>query len=134
MSQAENVELVRGSFGLMSIPGDPEPMIAAIAPGFELNLVGVGGMPVHYTGASGIREFFRDVEESWEFFRFEGSDFRDLGDRVLILGDVTGRGRVSGADVKAQWACIVELEGRKATSVQGFLDHAEALAAAGLEE
>lgn len=84
----ENVELVRAAFGLVIIPGDPAAMIAASEPGFEMHLVGVGGEPVHYAGPSGIRDFFRDVAQSWESFRFEATDVRDLGDRVLVLGDV----------------------------------------------
>ena len=43
---------------------------------FEMQLVGVGGEPVRYTSASGIREFFRDVAQSWESFRFEATDLR----------------------------------------------------------
>lgn len=84
----ENVELVRAAFGLVIIPGDPAAMIAASEPGFEMHLVGVSGEPVHYAGPSGIRDFFRDVAQSWESFRFEATDVRDLGDRVLVLGDV----------------------------------------------
>jgi hypothetical protein len=45
----------------VTIPGDPQAMIVASHPNFEMNLVRVGGEPVHYAGASGIREFFRDV-------------------------------------------------------------------------
>ena len=78
MSQ-ENVEFVRGAFALMTIPGDPETMIAASDPGFEMHLVRVGGGAAYYAGASGIREFFRDVAESWESFRFEATDLRRPG-------------------------------------------------------
>lgn len=131
MSQ-ENVELVRDAFAVVTIPGDPEAMIAASAPGFGMHLVGVGGEPVHYAGASGIREFFRDVTESWESFRFEATDLRDLGDRVLVLGDVRGRGRASGAEVEARWAWIVSFRDGRATSLRAFLDQREALVAAGL--
>jgi ketosteroid isomerase-like protein len=133
MSQ-ENVELVRGAFGVVTIPGDPDAMIVASHPGFEMHLVGVGGEPVYYAGASGIREFFRDVAESWEAFRFKATDIRDLGDRVLVLGDVRGRGRVSGVEVDDRWAWIVELRDGRAASLRGFLDHREAVEAAGLEE
>jgi ketosteroid isomerase-like protein len=133
MSQ-ENVEVVRGAFASMTIPGDPEAMVAASDPSFEMNLVGVGGEPVHYEGARGIREWFRDVAESWESFRFEATDVRDLGDRVLVLGDVSGCGRASGIEVDDRWAWIVELRGGRATSLRGFLDQHEALEAAGLQE
>ena len=130
----ENVEIFRGAFAVMTIPGDPEPMIAASGPAFEMHLVGVAGEPVHYAGVSGIREFFRDVAESWESFRFEATDFRDLGDRVLVLGEVRGRGRVSGIDVADRWGWIIELREGKAESLRGFLDQCEALEAAGLGE
>jgi ketosteroid isomerase-like protein len=133
MSQ-ENVELVRGSFGMVTIPGDPETMIAASDPRFEMHLVGVGGEPVHYAGASGIREWFRDVAQSWDSFRFKGTDFRDLGDRVLVLGDVEGCGRASGIEVDDRWAWIVEVSEGRAVSVRGFLDQREALEAAGLSQ
>ncbi len=126
------MELVRGAFGVVTIPGDPEAMIAASEPGFEMHLVGVGGEPVHYAGASGIRQFFRDVAENWESFRFSATDLRDLGDRVLVLGDVRGRGRMSGADVVDQWGWIVELRAGRATRLHGFLSQSEALQAAGL--
>ena len=133
MSQ-ENVELVRGAFGVVTIPGDPDTMIAASHLDFDMHLIGVAGEPVYYAGASGIREFFRDVAQSWETFRFEATDLRDLGDRVLVLGDVRGRGRLSGVEVHDQWAWIVELRDRRAASLRGFLDQRDALEAAGLRE
>jgi ketosteroid isomerase-like protein len=133
MSQ-RNVELVRGAFGVVTIPGHPEAMIAASHPDFEMHLVGVGGEPVYYAGASGIREFFRDVAESWESFRFKATDLRDLGDRVLVLGHVRGRGRASGVEVDDRWAWIIALREGRAASLRGFLDQREALDAAGLGE
>jgi ketosteroid isomerase-like protein len=130
----ENLEIVRNGFALMRIPGDPEAMIAASSPTFEMRLTGVTGEPVHYTGASGIREFFRDVARSWEFFHFDATHIRDLGDdRVLVLGDVQGRGRVSGVEVADRWGLIIELKEGKVASARGFLDQREALEAAGLD-
>src|SRR5262245_5378868 len=133
MSQA-NVDLVRSAFGLLTVPGDPEAMIAAAHPHFEMHLVGVSGEPVHYAGESGIRMFFRDVSESWESFRFQATELCDLDDRVLVLGDVRGRGRASGIEVDDRWALLVELEGGRAATVRGFLDQREAIEAAGLLE
>ena len=99
-----------------------------------MHLIGVSGEPVDYVGASGIHMFFRDVSESWESFRFQATDLRDLGDRVLVLGEVRGRGRVSGIEVDDRWALLVGLEDGRAATVRGFLDHREAIEAAGLSE
>jgi ketosteroid isomerase-like protein len=128
----ENLEIVRRAFAVVTIPGDPEPMIAASGPAFGMHLTGVSGEPVHYAGVGGIREFFRDVAESWETFRFEAIDIRDLGDRVLVLGEVRGRGRVSGVEVADRWGWIIDLRDGRAASLRGFLDECEALEAAGL--
>jgi ketosteroid isomerase-like protein len=64
----------------------------------------------------------------------ECTELRDLGDRVLVLGQVRGRGRMSGAEVDGRWAWIVELREGKAARLRGFLDHCKALEAAGLRE
>jgi ketosteroid isomerase-like protein len=128
----ENVEVVRSAFAVVIIPGDPRGMIAACDPGFEMHLVAPGGGPARYAGPEGIREFFRDVAESWESFRFEATDIRDLGDSVLVLGDVRGCGRGSGVQVDDRWAWIVELRDGRAISLRGFVDEHEALEAAGL--
>jgi ketosteroid isomerase-like protein len=130
----ENVELVRGAFAKIIIPGDPENMIAASHPDFDMHLVGVGGGPAYYVGASGIREFFRDVAETWESFRFEATDVRDAGDRVLVLADVRACGRGSGVEVDDQWAWIIEVRDGRAASLQGYLDQPEALEAAGISQ
>ena len=74
------------------------------------------------------------MAQSWEAFRFEGTDFHDLGDRVLVLGDVSGRGRASGAEVDDRWGWIVALTDGRADSLHGYLDEAQALEAAGLDE
>jgi ketosteroid isomerase-like protein len=131
---SDNTDVVRAAFSFVSIPGDPEPMIAASAPDFEMHLRGITGEQVHYAGVAGIREFFHDVSESWESFRFEATEIRELGDRVLVLADVRARGRASGAEVVGRWAWIVEVSDGKAASLRGFVTHGEALAAAGLAE
>jgi hypothetical protein len=63
MSHA-NVTIVRSAFAEVTIPGDPEAMIAASSPDFEMHLIGITGETVHYAGASGIRDWFRDVAQS----------------------------------------------------------------------
>lgn len=129
MSQ-KNVELVRHAFGVVTIPGDPGAMIAVSGPRFEMHLTGVVGEPVHYVGEAGIRQFFRDVAQSWESFRFEATDVRDAGDRVLVLGDVRGRGRASGVEVDDRWGWVIECADGLAVSVRGFLDQRDAVHAA----
>ncbi len=129
----ENVEIVRRAFAATG-RGDAEALIALCNPGFEMHLVGVAGEPVYYAGASGIREFFRDMAESWDAFKFEPTDIRDLGDQVLVLGAVQARGRASGIDVEDKRGWLVELRDGRATSLRSFREPQHALEAAGLSE
>ena len=64
----------------------------------------------------------------------EFSEIRDLGDQVLALGHIRVIGKQSGVETKSPLAYIVKFKSGKATHVRAFLDHAEALEAAGLSE
>ena len=52
-----------------------------------------------FQGREGMRAYFADVDSAWEEFRLIVDEYRDLGDRVLTLGRLEGRGRGSGAAV-----------------------------------
>ena len=109
-------------------------MIAASHPDFEMELVRVGAGRPTTPGRAASVSSSATFSESWESFRFESTDIRDLGDRVLVLGDVSGCGRGSGVEVDGQWAWIIEMRDGRAASLRGFLDQSEALEAAGLSE
>jgi ketosteroid isomerase-like protein len=87
-----------------------------------------------YRGLEGLQRYFTEAAETWEEFSVSGEDFRDLGDKVLVVGRMRGRGRSSQVEVDTAYTMITEFrEGRIARS-RSYLDHDEALRAAGLEE
>jgi ketosteroid isomerase-like protein len=128
-----NVELVRRAVEGLN-RGDAEEVISIASPDYEMHLVGVAQEPVFYGGADGIRELLRDLAESWESFELADIDVRDLGDRVLVLGELRGRGRVSGIDVGARRGFLFSVRDGKIRHLQAYLSPDEALAAAGLSE
>jgi uncharacterized protein len=70
---------------------------------------------------------------------FEGFDWRperlDLyGDKVLVAGRMSGKGRGSGIPVEAEEFHVWSLRGDRIVRLQMFLDEQQARAAAGLEE
>jgi hypothetical protein len=112
---------------------DPEAFIAICSPRFETHLVSVVGVPVHYEGADGVRQFVQDMGESWSTFGFDIESLRDLGERVLVIGHLVGRGRASGVEVASRRALVIEVRDALLTNVRFFLEVGEALKAVGLE-
>jgi len=92
-----------------------------------------GGAPV-YRGRDAVREWFRSVDEVFTEVRTEYSEIRDLGDRVLAIGQIRSRGEASGAETESPIAYIVEYKNAKATRVRSYLEPKKALEAAGLSE
>ena len=87
-----------------------------------------------YRGREGVEQFDRDRGESWEEVQNVAEEFRDLGDSVLVLGTVRGRGRDSGAPVEAAYVSILDFRGDRIWRNRAYLDRAEGLRAAGLSE
>src|SRR4051794_29238016 len=82
----------------------------------------------------GMGAYFGDVDNAWEELCVIYDEYRDLGDRVLALGRIEGRGRGSGAVVETPQGAVVDFRDGKLSSARSYLDHAEALKAVGLEE
>jgi ketosteroid isomerase-like protein len=87
-----------------------------------------------FRGREGIEAYAEMASETWEELRLLPVEFRDLGDRVLCLGRMEGRGRGSGVPVDAPLGAIFEFRNGKISMMRAVLDHGEALRAAGLSE
>ena len=94
----------------------------------------LGGQATVYRGHDGVRALMSDLYESFEELYADYTDVRDLDERVLALGRLRGRGRGSGAEIDSPVAALVEFEDGKGIRMRSFLDHSEALVAAGLSE
>ena len=135
MSQ-ENVELsdrVTDAFNRH----DPEAMVALFDPKCEwLPAIEaeVEGEPVVYLGHDGLRQYFKDVAESFEEYRFDVSECRDLGTRVLLLGRLSARGRGSGVELASDLAALFHVRDGKVTRFVAYWDRDRALEDLGLSE
>ena len=87
-----------------------------------------------YRGREGIEKFAADTRENWEELQALPEEFRDLGDRVLVLGRLKARGKGSGAPVDTPYAGIFDFRGDRIWRYRVYLDRAEGLRAAGLSE
>jgi ketosteroid isomerase-like protein len=87
-----------------------------------------------YRGREGVEKFAADTRENWEELQTLPEEFRDLGDRVLVLGRMKGRGKGSGVPVDSPYVTILDFRGDRIWRSRVYLDRAEGLRVAGLPE
>ncbi len=87
-----------------------------------------------FVGHEGMRRFIADTEEMFEVFQVSYSDVRDLGDRVLAIGSIRIRSKVSGVETDVPTAVIAEFRDGLLLSFQDYGDARSALRAAGVRE
>ena len=87
-----------------------------------------------YRGQEEVRQAFAVIWETWEEFRCEESEIRDLGDTLLWLGRVHARGRASHVELEHDFAIHLIARDGKVSRSEAFLSWQEGLEAAGLQE
>ena len=85
-------------------------------------------------GHEGVRAFVQELWETLADTKLEFPEILDAGDQVVGLGHLSGRGETSGIAVEMPFAYVTDYRNAKAVRVRAFLDHDEALEAAGLSE
>jgi ketosteroid isomerase-like protein len=112
---------------------DVEPLFAEFAtPDFEWRGFAASYEGGSYQGREGVERAVAETRATWEEIRALPEEFRDLGDRVLVLGRVQARGTNSGAQVDAPLASVLDFRGDRICRIRSYLDHAEGIRAAGL--
>jgi len=132
----ENVDLVRRTVEAWNA-ADLDAWLAAADPDVEWYTALEGlieGFESAYRGHEGLREGWRQYREFWQEFRVEPLDYRDLGDRVLVLARAHARGRASGIEVDPPLAMLFTFRDGRIASSKDYLSHEKALEAAGLDE
>jgi ketosteroid isomerase-like protein len=117
--------------------GDYEAAFAIVPPDFEAmpaaEALTLGFDPV-YRGREGRLRYHRQWVAELGEFEQELDEVIDLGDRVLVLAQMTGTGASSGAAFASEVAYLVTISAGRLIREQDFRSHAQALEAAGLTE
>ncbi|HEX6653788.1 MAG TPA: hypothetical protein VF072_13665 [Thermoleophilaceae bacterium] len=123
----QNVELTRAAYLAMN-RGDIDWLVEHSDPGLEMHFIGVAGEPVLYAGASGIREYFRDLGEIWDSIEYMPQDIRDLGDRTFTILKRRLCGKKSGLKLEDTVVCVCAVRAGVVTRIWAYRDLDEALA------
>jgi ketosteroid isomerase-like protein len=106
---------------------DPE---VEFFPARELASVGIAAS---YRGRDGYLSLWEDWDSAWAgHAQWEPRELIDLGDRLLMLGKMSGTGDASRIAVDTEIAVLWTLENGKVIREEQFLDPAEVLEAVGL--
>ena len=133
MSQ-ENVEIVKRSYEAFN-RRDWDRASELLDPDVELHGT-IGGLEedVVVRGPDGIRQRFEiEDNEIWDEHRIEPQEFIDAGDQVVVFQREYQRGK-SGVELVIDTASILDLRDGRIVRMQGYMDRAAALEAAGLSE
>jgi ketosteroid isomerase-like protein len=129
-----NVEFVRNFYAAIN-RGDPEAW-DLLPPDFVIDLSRRLIDPVILRGPDEMRAFYRDLDAPWlGGASLELEELIDAGDQVLVLIRFSGRGKMSGAEVKALvWNVWTFHDGGPVRWTYFGEDRTGALEAAGLRE
>jgi ketosteroid isomerase-like protein len=130
----ENERRVREGLASME-RGDVEPIVAQAHPDVEFVNPPYALEPGTRRGIEGVRIALRNMLDAFEELRFDTEQVIDLADRVVALGMWTARGRGSRYRFDPQpFAFLVTFRDGQMIRYEWFNEHAEALAAVGIEE
>ena len=129
MSQ-QNVELVRAL--TRTAGADLTGWLEAMAPEIELHLSGVfPDLDPVYRGHDGVREFAARFNATWEELTADTYRYVDLGNRVLTLTHLRGRGR-DAIEVMLEMGHVWTVRDGLIVRMDAFADPQKALEAVGL--
>ena len=130
MSEA-NVEIAKRALDAFN-RRDVDAFMELTTSDFELFPAMAGSVDVSSVkGRDGLETLFGEIRDIWEEQHVIADEFRDLGDRV---GRIVGRGRSSGIPVATPAAIISDFRDGKMWRTRTYLDHGEALRAAGADD
>ena len=113
-----DVDVVRAIYAAFA-RRDLDAAFGFLAPDCELHLQGTArltGRTEPYRGHAGMRQYFADVERTWEELTIHADDFRVVPGSVIVIGHVTGRR--AGAPVRRAAVWTWRIADGRAVSVR----------------
>jgi ketosteroid isomerase-like protein len=88
-----------------------------------------------YRGHEGLHKYFEDAQAAWAEIQVRLDAIREVRPCVLYFsGELYGRGRASGLEVRVPLAWVSQIHEGKVTSLRSYQSETAALEAAGLSE
>jgi ketosteroid isomerase-like protein len=130
MSQ-ENVEIVQQAIGHFQQTG--EPLWDTVDPSVEVHDHDIPDAGT-YRGHAGYLKWLADWNAAWSGSSVQPERWIDAGDKVVVVFQMTAKGRGSGVEVKRRDAMVLEMRDGKQVRLDYYNSESQALQAVGLPE
>jgi ketosteroid isomerase-like protein len=80
-----------------------------------------------YHGHNGMRAWFEDIDEMFSEIHVELESFREIGNRVVVLGEMTARRRVGGEGLQSEVGWVIEPRGDLLHRGWSYTSHEDAM-------
>jgi ketosteroid isomerase-like protein len=126
-----DIEVVQAVFAAFA-ERDLEAVLELAAPEIEFIAVtsDYAGRTEPYRGHEGIRQYFRDVAEVWDELRLTPTDYRMVGEQVLVTGRVSARSPARVVSGSTGW--VWRVRAGKVVRGRVYASAEDAVAAVGL--
>jgi ketosteroid isomerase-like protein len=78
-----------------------------------------------YHGHNGVRAWFEDVDEMFSQIHVDLEQYRQIGDRLLVIGEMQATAQATGEEVSSEVAWVVEPRGEKLQRGWAYGSHEE---------
>ncbi len=128
MSQG-NLEIARQMAACVN-RGDDEGLAALVAD--DVKYFPYADSP--FQGREQVLQYARSWTEAFDRYALESSQFRDVGEYVVISGRTVSRGRASGVELSSEDAWVIRFRDGEAIECRECETRKEALDAVGLSD
>jgi ketosteroid isomerase-like protein len=87
-----------------------------------------------YRGHDGLRTYFEDARAAWEEIKVRQAEVREVGDHTISFGELRGKGRASGLEVRVPLTWVGDWHDGKLVRLVTYTSKDEALEAVGLTQ
>jgi ketosteroid isomerase-like protein len=122
MSIEENVQIVKDFFAAMG-RGDKQGLLALAAEDIEWIIPGEGWpLAGRHRGHTELAAVLQKASEEVEMTYPKPPEFVAQGDRVLVVGDATGKIKATNKPFKDNWVFDIAVRNGKVTNIREYID------------
>ena len=127
MNEQENTKIAEQLYETFN-SGDVEGFLNTFSEDASWNSPDMENVPLEttFTGRDNIGEFLTKIDEYEEFLKIEPKEFIAQGNRVVVLGELHVRSKLTDKEYNSGFVHIIEVKDGKAISFLEYFDNAAA--------